>query len=72
MKNFGCASCETTFNDWDKHIKTDEHIKLMNQSIYAPIVFNSHLVSKIVFLFPLMPKHSWSKNSFRKKQRRVI
>jgi len=59
MKLFGCASCRTAFNDWDKHIKTKKHIKLMKQSVYAPKVFNSHLVSKCTFTFPLFPKRQW-------------
>ena len=62
MKLFGCAECRTTFNDWGEHIKTKKHIRLMNKSMYGPEVFNSHLVSKIVFTWPLIPKAPWSKD----------
>lgn len=62
-RSYGCAVCLTTFDNWKKHIKTKTHSKFREKSIYSARIFDSRLISKIVFLYPLLPKEAWRTKS---------
>ena len=51
-----CLACNAKTTDWDKHCKTKKHLKLQEQSIYCPEIFNSHIWTKFTPVFQFIPR----------------
>ena len=58
-----CTICGIKTYDWDEHIETKRHKKLIKDIPYDPIIINSYMGCKYTPCLQYLPKVKWKKCS---------